>query len=72
MTPLRRGGAQRWTFFGAGPTRETEAWVHGLNWARNEDETLVVHVLGGRLLLRVHDTLVRAADGTCSVERRGS
>lgn len=60
---------QRWTFFGAMPARETESWVHGLNWARTEDGTMVVHVLGDRLALRVYDTLVRAPDGTLSVER---
>jgi hypothetical protein len=59
---------RRWTFTGALPTRDT-AWVYGLNWAAAEDGTFIVHLLGAPLVLRVYDTLVRAADGTYSIER---
>ena len=61
---------QRWTYTGTPPTREAAAWVYGLNWADSDGVAMVVHVLGDPLALMPGDTLVRDADGTCSVERR--
>ncbi|KTS37488.1 hypothetical protein NS228_16280 [Methylobacterium indicum] len=61
---------QRWTYVGRPPTREAATWVYGLNWANSDGAAMVVHVLGDPLALTPGDTLVRAADGTCSVERR--
>lgn len=58
----------RWTYTGAPPTREASAWVYGLNWADSAGAAMVIHVLGGPLVLALGDTLVRSADGTCSVE----